>query len=389
MTDSTDSIFLQLQQVHDRPSALAAALQLADYFRDRGEYHRLFEVRKFAARLRAGAAPFSIQSPPELTSAQSAAIEADLLLACREVGAALTSSGHPGAAWTYLQPLDDTHFVRNLLEQTPRHEESIAELIQVCLFERAHPEFGYALVLQELGTCQAISAFDSAAPALSRDQRTSLAEKLIDHIYRELGQSVRGAILRARPEVEAELDSVQLGELLERFRDEIRRSTPHLDATHLVSAMRIGRQAVRLDSLRQSLILSRYGQLLPDLLQYASEVPFTATYPDHERYFSALVSGDARDAVAHLRQQASLSTSDSDRSAALELAVDLLLRTGNSQVAAEIALSLGTELGAAGIAPGLLEIGTQLADPKPILDFLKAQHDVLAYAAIRLNQAIR
>ena len=262
MTDSTDSIFLQLAQVQDRDSAIAAAVQLADYFRDRGEFHRLFEARKFAARLKAGVAPFYFQRPPEMSPAQAAAIEAELLLACREVGAALASSGQPGAAWTYLQPLDDLNFVRELLEQTPRHEESLAELIQICLFERAHPEFGYSLVLQELGTCQAISAFDSAAPALDRDQRIRLAEKLIGHMHRELGANVRNAVIRARPELASELDSAGLGELLERFRDEVRQSTPHLDATHLVSAMRIGRQAGELESLKQGLDLARYGQLL-------------------------------------------------------------------------------------------------------------------------------
>jgi hypothetical protein len=389
MTDSTDSIFLQLAQVQDRDSAIAAAAQLADYFRDRGEFHRLFEARKFAARLKAGVAPFYFQRPPEMSPAQAAAIEAELLLACREVGAALASSGHPGAAWTYLQPLDDLNFVRELLEQTPRHEESLAELIQICLFERAHPEFGYSLVLQELGTCQAISAFDSAAPALDRDQRIRLAEKLIGHMHRELGANVRNAVIRARPELASELDSAGLGELLERFRDEVRQSTPHLDATHLVSAMRIGRQAGELESLQQGLDLARYGQLLPGLLQYASEPPFAETYPDHERYFSALVSGDANAAVAHFCKQAALATSGNDRVAALELAIDLLLRTGKREAAAEIALSLGRELGSAGISPGLIEIGSLLRNPGDILAFLQAEHDVLAYAAIRLNQAMQ
>lgn len=389
MADSTDSIFLQLQQVHDRDSALLAAAQLADYFRDRGEYHRLFEARKFAARLRAGVPPFYFQRPPEMSPGQSAAIEAELLMACREVGAALATSGHPGAAWTYLQPLDDVSFVRELLEQTPRHEESLAELIQVCLFERAHPEFGYTLVLQELGTCQAISAFDSAAPALDREQRTRLAEKLLAHIHRETSASVRTAISRARPELAGELESAGLGELLEGWREEIRQSTPHLDATHLVSAMRIGRQVELAESLRQAHDLSRYGQLLPGLLQYASEAPFAETYPDHERYFAALLSGDAREAVEHFRQRASAATSDSERVAGLELAIELLLRTGQPQAATEIALSLGTELGSAGIAPGLIELGSLLADPAPVLNFLKSQRDVLAFAAIRLNQAIQ
>lgn len=387
MTDSTDSIFWQLQQVRDRDSAIAAAGQLADYFRERGEYHRLFEARKFAARLKAGVPPFYFQHPPAISPAQAAAIEADLLLACREAGAALSASGHPGAAWTYLQPLDDVNYVREQLEQTPRHEESLAELIQVCLFERAHPEFGYSLVLQELGTCQAISAFDSAAPALERAQRIRLAEKLIAHIHRETSASVRTAILRARPELSGELELARLGELLERFPDEIRQSTPHLDATHLVSAMRIGRQVEQQASLLEALELSRYGQLLPNLLQYASEAPFAETYPDHEQYFAALVSGDSQPAVEHFRQRAAQATNDNDRLAGLELAVDLLLRTGQLRAAAELALSLGTQLGSAGIAPGLIEIGSLLEDPAPVLDFLKSQRDVLAFAAIRLNQA--
>jgi hypothetical protein len=73
----------------------------------------------------------------------------------------------------------------------------------------------------------------------------------------------------------------------------------------------------------------------------------------------------------------------------LELAIDLLLRTGKREAAAEIALSLGRELGSAGISPGLIEIGSLLRNPGDILAFLQAEHDVLAYAAIRLNQAMQ
>lgn len=386
MANSTAAIFEILRNVHDGKSAVAAATELANFFRDRGEYHRLFEARKFAARLKAGLPPFYLHQPPAMSAAQTAAIEADLLLACREVGSALATSGQAGAAWTYLQPLDDIRFVQNVLEQTPRHEESLSELIQVCLFERAHPEFGYRLVLEELGTCQAISAFDSAAPALEKEQRVTLAEQLIAHIHRELGLSIRNALARTAPQAAADLETAGLGELLEQYPEPVRQSTPHLDATHLVSAVRIGRQVRSPQALQELLDLARYGRLLPPLLQYASEPPFAETYPDHERYFAALLSGDATAAVQHFTQCAAVAAGPGDRGAALEVAIELLVRTGQAEAAVRLALELGSELGAAGIAPGLIEIGMLLPDPQPVLDFLKSQEDVLAYAAIRLNQ---
>ena len=388
MTDSTNDIFEQLNRVDDRASAIAAAEKLAAWFRDRKEYHRLFEARKFAARIRAGVPPFFIQRAPQLSAEQNKSIETELLAACREVGEQLAISGQPGAAWTYLQPLDDLDFVRQVFEQVPRTEESLSELIQICLFERAHPEFGYSLVLEELGTCQAISAFDSAFPGLDNEQRSELAERLLRHMHRELTSNVRAAIARANPTAAVEIESADLAELLEHHADIIRQSTPHLDATHLVSAMRIGRLLTSPIAIREALSLARYGELLPPLLQYASEPPFTETYPDHVVYFQALASGDTSAAVARFLDRSEKMTSPLDRSAAAEVAVDLLLRCGKPEEAAALALRQGPEFGSAGIAPGLIEIAGRVANPEPILKFLRAQQDVLAFAAVRLRQAI-
>jgi hypothetical protein len=387
MTDSTNEIFEELNRVNDRTSAIAAAERLAAWFCHRREYHRLFEARKFAARLRAGVPPFFTQRTPQLSTVQNKEIEAELLAACREVGEQLAISGQPGAAWTYLQPLDDLDFVRNVLEQVPRTEETISDLIQICLFERAHPEFGYGLILQELGTCQAISAFDSAFPGLDYDQRAALAERLIRHMHRELTSNVRSAISRAAPSTAVEIETAELAELLEKHGAAIRQSTPHLDATHLVSAMRIGRLVSTPTAIREALSLARYGELLPSLLQYASEPPFSETYPDHVQYFKALVSGDATEAVARFLERSGTSTSTPDQAAAAEVAVELLLRCGKPEEAAELALRQGPEFGSAGIAPGLIEIAGRLKNPETILKFLREQEDVLAFAAVRLLQA--
>lgn len=387
MTDSIDEIFQELNRVQDRASALAAAESLAAWFRDRGEYHRLFEARKFAARIRAGVPPFFIQRAPQLSAQQNKAIETELLAACREVGEQLANAGQPGAAWTYLQPLDDLDFVRRVLEQAPRTEESLSDLIQICLFERAHPDFGYSLVLEELGTCQAISAFDSAFPGLDNEQRSALAERLIRHMHRELTSNVRAAIARANPAAAVEIEMADLAGLLERHSDIIRQSTPHLDATHLVSAMRIGRLVISPVALGEALSLARYGELLPPLLQYASDPPFAETYPDHVNYFKALVSGDPTEAVTRFLERSEKMSSPPDRSAAVEVSVDLLLRCGKPEEAAVLALQQGPEFGSAGIAPGLIEIAGRLSNPESILKFLKDQKDVLAFAAVRLRQA--
>lgn len=387
MTDSTDDIFQELTRVHDRASALAAAERLAGWFRDRREFHRLFEARKFAARIRAGVPPFFIQQAPQLSAQQNKAIETELLTACREVGEQLANAGQPGAAWTYLQPLDDLDFVRRVLEQAPRTEESLSDLIQICLFERAHPDFGYSLVLEELGTCQAISAFDSAFPGLDNEQRSALSERLIRHMHRELTANVRAAISRSHPAAAVEIETADLAGLLEHHSDTIRQSTPHLDATHLVSAMRIGRLVTSQVALREALSLARYGELLPPLLQYASDPPFAETYPDHVNYFKALVSGDPTETVTRFLERSENMTSPLDRNAAVEVGVDLLLRCGKPEDAAALALTQGPEYGSAGIAPGLIEIAARLSNPESILKFLREQQDVLAFAAVRLRQA--
>jgi hypothetical protein len=140
-------------------------------------------------------------------------------------------------------------------------------------------------------------------------------------------------------------------------------------------------------AIGEALSLARYGELLPPLLQYASEPPFTETYPDHVVYFQTLVSGDSSEAVTRFLERSEKTTSPLDRSAAAEVAVDLLLRCGKTEEAAALALRQGAEFGSAGIAPGLIEIAGRLENPESILKFLREQQDVLAFAAVRLRQA--
>lgn len=382
-----ESMFEALLQANEPVSAIAALDSLAQHYRKHGDFHRLFEVRKYQARIRAGQPVFQDRHHRARDDAPLQALEKDLLEACREVGQALASAGQPGAAWTYLQPLDDPNFVQDVVTKIPVSSDTISEIIQVALFEQAHPVYGFQLTLEHLGTCQAISAFDAVSPALGPVERAELAEQLIGHLVQEVTRNILSSLgTSAAASVASPAD--RLAELLADPTSALLASVPHIDATHLVSAMRIGRNVRTIEAYRQAACLASYGRRLPEILQYSSDPPFEATYLDHEFYFSALADREAIEAaLEHFRAKSEQASDPQSQLAAREIVVHLLGRQGDWQAALREALRSGPDFGAWGLAANRIEIALQAADPQPALDQLQRESDLLGFAALALSRS--
>ncbi len=167
---------------------------LEDRFRTEHEYFKLFEVLKMRCRFRLGLPLIYRQQPDDLDESRQRELEDGLLTACRDVGTLLLEAGRIQEGWMYLQPLGDRQLVRRLLRSIETNEQNIDTVIDIAVSQGAAPDYGFGLLLQHYGTCNAITTFDSQAGRFDKTIQRMMAEQLLRHLYSELCQNIRRAV---------------------------------------------------------------------------------------------------------------------------------------------------------------------------------------------------
>jgi hypothetical protein len=362
---TTDEVtHLEAALAQGGPDAALAAL--AELYRQRKQYHELFEVRKMQLRRELGLPLVASDATEGLTSAQRNRLEEGLLEACREVGAGLLAEGNIREGWMYLRPVGDRAEAARLLARIAATEENYEDLIDVCLHEGVDIGRGYGLVLEHFGTCNAITTFDSLLARRPRHEQAPAARLLVRQVHQDLVASVRADIARQEGAPPRETKLADL--VLDRdwlFQD----NAYHLDTTHLAATVRIARAV---DA----------PQELAAQFQYPGEEPFVDIYPSHALYFSALLGQQVEQALAYFGDKARQLDPQQHGYAAVEVYLDLLSRLGRFAEAlhAGIAFGLGTIQGL-GQAPPLVELARQSGQFAPLLDYCRQRGDLLGYAA--------
>jgi len=360
----------------DPDAALAA---LAEHYRQRKQYHELFEVRKMQLRRELGLPLVACDAAEGLTAAQRNRLEEGLLEACREVGTGLLAEGNIREGWMYLRPVGDKAEAARLLAQIPATEENYEELIDVCLHEGVDIGRGFGLVLEHFGTCNAITTFDSLLARRPRHEQAPAAQLLVRQVHQDLVASVRADITRqegATPPETKLADLVQDRDWL--FQD----NAYHLDTTHLAATVRIARALDAPEELAMALDLTEYGRRLAAQFQYPGDEPFVDIYPSHALYFSALLGRQIDQAVAYFGDKARQLDPQQHGYVAVEVYIDLLSRLGRyaDALQAGIAFGLGAIQGL-GHAPPLVELARQSGQFAPLLDYCRQRGDWLGYVA--------
>jgi hypothetical protein len=344
---------------------------LAQRLRAEKRYHELFEALKMRVRRRVGL-------PDNLTDEQRDGLEDGLLEACREVGLLLLKDGSVREGWMYLRPLGDRQLALSAIQSIPADEENLEEMIEVTLHEGVDPERGFQLVLENYGTCNAITTYESLIAQRPKNERQAAAGMLVQQLHRELTQSLRADIGRQEGKEPAE---TTVGELVADRDWLFGDFAYHIDTTHLASTVRFARILTQPDLLRLALDLTEYGRRLSTQFQYKGEEPFADIYPAHALYFRALLGDDVDPAVTYFRDKAQQLDASQVGTAAVETYVDLLVRLGRYQEAVEAAVEL-TPPGAhsLGIAPSLLELCELAQDYEPMLEYCRTQDNLLGFA---------
>ena len=308
---------------------------LAEHFISEKQYSELFEIRKFQIRNQLGL-PLNLENQLHaLRTEQQRDMEDRLLDACKEVGSLCFASGDISRGWMFLQPLIDRESVKQIIESVSVNDKNLDELIEVALYQWGAPEFGYRLLLENQGTCNGITFFDTQIAYQDSETRKNLTEILIDHLYHELISNINAVVAERNP---GESENQSLIGLIDQHSWIFENCGHHIDVTHLASAVRIARFAETHASLNQAIELCTYGKKLDPQLQYESEPPFENLYSDHAHFFQAILGVDTETAIAHFKSKAQRWAGTEFEHDVRAVLIELFVRTDQSALALEICL---------------------------------------------------
>jgi hypothetical protein len=372
--------FASLESSFSSGGAEAALTQLAEQLKQEKKYHELFEALKLRVRHRLGMPILPIEpGSDDLDEATRDQLEAGLVAACQQVGELLLRDGKVREGWMYLRPVGDKRAAAALLSAVHADDDNTEELIEVLLHEGVDTGRGFKLLLDQNGTCNAITTFDQLMHQRSRKERQAAAQPLLHRLYRDLLSNVRTDITRQEGAPQQEMTL----QVLIADRDWLfQEGAYHIDTTHLASVVRMARVLENSDDLRMALDLTQYGRRLSPQLQYQGDEPFVDQYPANALYYQALLGEQVEQALTYFENKAKLLDPQSNGTAAIETYLELLSRLGQHKKALEEALALmPANTPSVAYAPLLIDLCAKSGEYRQVLDFCRQRGDELGFAA--------
>jgi hypothetical protein len=301
--------------------------KLVDELTQRKNYHALFDAMLMQKKHELGlplGRPGSLEDVP---SEQQPIIEQSYIDSARTVGQMLLDDGKIGEAWVYLRTIREPEAVRKAIESLEvdtENFEEIEQLINVCLYEGAHPVKGLELLLKTHGTCNTVTATDQHLASMNDEERKRVAAMLVNTLYADLKLSVLADVRRKIP---TEDDSKSLKELLAGREWLFEDNNYHIDVSHLNAVVRFSR-ALDADcpELPLAIELAMYGRNLAEPLQYPAEPPFDQFYEAHVHFFRVLAGQNADQSLAWFRKRLANEADAQDQQMTAYVLVDLLRR---------------------------------------------------------------
>ena len=378
MTETADSLFDQLEQQSTSGGVDAVLEHLITSLQQDKKHHELFEALKMQVRHRAGLPLLYGESGDDLDSKQRTLLEDGLLGACRQVGTALLEDGRVSEGWMYMRPVGDMAAAREMINKIEVQDDNIDEMVEVLLQEGVDPARGFSVVLQNYGTCNAITTFESVMPQKGKADQRAVAQLLLRHVHQELFTNVKADVAGRQ---DSEPTATTLAELIAGQEGMFGEHSYHIDTTHLASTTRFSRILEDEESLRLALDLTQYGKELHEQFQYEGDEPFTDIYRDHAFYFQALLGENLDEALAYFKDRSDNVDTNQWGTVGIETYIDLLARVGKIEEAIAVTIEK-TQPGqrTMGLAPSLLELCERSGNYSPLMDACRGSDDVLGFA---------
>lgn len=373
-----DSLFEQLEQQSTSGGVDAVLNHLISSLQQDKKHHELFEALKMQVRHRAGLPLLYGESGDDLDPKQRTLLEDGLLGACRQVGTGLLEDGRVSEGWMYMRPVGDVAAARELIDKIEVQDDNIDEMVEVLLQEGVDPARGFSVVLQNYGTCNAITTFESVMPQKGKADQRAVAQLLLRHVHQELFTNVKADVAGRQ---DSEPTATTLAELIADQEGMFGEHSYHIDTTHLASTTRFSRILEDEECLRLALDLTQYGKELHEQFQYEGDEPFTDIYRHHAFYFQALLGENLDEALDHFKERSDNVDTNQWGTVGIETYIDLLARVGKIEEAIAVTIEkIQPDQRTMGLAPSLLELCERSGNYSPLMDACRGSDDVLGFA---------
>ena len=373
-----DSLFEQLEQQSTSGGVDAVLDHLISSLQQDKKHHELFEALKMQVRHRAGLPLLYGESGDDLDPKQRTLLEDGLLGACRQVGTGLLEDGRVSEGWMYMRPVGDVAAARELIDKIEVQDDNIDEMVEVLLQEGVDPARGFSVVLQNYGTCNAITTFESVMPQKGKADQRAVAQLLLRHVHQELFTNVKADVAGRQ---DSEPTATTLAELIADQEGMFGEHSYHIDTTHLASTTRFSRILENEECLRLALDLTQYGKELHEQFQYEGDEPFTDIYRHHAFYFQALLGENLDEALDHFKERSDNVDTNQWGTVGIETYIDLLARVGKIEEAIAVTIEkIQPDQRTMGLAPSLLELCERSGNYSPLMDACRGSDDVLGFA---------
>jgi len=353
--------------------------QAAKQLVEAGRFHQLFDLRLMQRRHELGISLCQNTPLDELEESLRNQLEESYLQACREVGQLLLESGKTREAWTYLRPVGDKAAMRRWLERVVPDEDSADELIALALHEGIDPERGFAWLLAQRGTCNAITELEGICGSLPIKDQIACATVLVRHMHEELLGNLRGHLARLELDVP---QSASISDLLKSNPKLLEEGGYHVDTSHLATTVRFARLLTEKSLVQLAIELADYGRQLAKDLQYPDTKPFEDTYPAHLLLFKATLNEEVEQAEEYFSQQARTAVIEEEGTGAIETYLILLERVGCPEKALEeYAKLVPAGCALSPYAPTLLHLAEASMCWDRYLEICQQRDDVVGFAA--------
>lgn len=333
--------FARLEELQQNDGSQATLDQLATVLTEEENYHRLFDVLLMQKKLELGLPLVRPTSFEDVPDDLRTGFEEHYVESARRVGGLLLDCGRVGDAWAYFQTIQEPGPVREALEKVSvvsEDDDRTEELINVALYEGAHPVKGLELMLNSRGTCNTITALDQQIMQLPPDDRRAAAQLLVRQLYGDLCHTINAEVTQRLPMIEP---SENLRELISGDRDWLfAEGNYHIDVSHLSSVVRFAR-SLENDGpeLGQALEMAEYGARLDQQFQYPGEAPFGDFYTAHLHFLRALLDDGRDEAITYFLGQLEAESEEEDKQLIAYVVVDLLRRIGRMDEAIDLAFT--------------------------------------------------
>ena len=354
-------------------------------FRQEGSFPLIFEARLMRKRHELGMPLIQTEPWRDLRPETQSAYEQATLDAAREVGKLFLEQGEIGRAWPYFRAIGDRSAVRDAIDACNDDSagDALDGIIEVAYHEQVNPSKGFELILKHYGTCRAITNF-SQYPV--EEGRADCAQLLAEHVHAELLANIKYAVARkegAEP-VGSDLAAIVDG------RDWLFEGNAYyLDTSHVSSLVQMAPSIDRDATLELLYGLTEYGRRLGEMYQFPGNPPFENVFEDYGVYIRTVLGRAAESGLDHFRRKMETCDPDIAGTAPAQLLVNLLVRIGRPDEAADVALEHLSKADPQFLTcPNALQLCQMAGNYGRLAEVSRQRHDLLSFAAATMQAGV-